>query len=163
MVKQTRTVGAVALMAVCAACAGHSSSGPAVQLTPATAKWSGSLVTMSGSPSGARSTKVNGTVVMIADPSYPSRTKIDMQIGYTQRNASVNWALLTERCGAGAPVLPITSFSPIDVGPSGRTTVSETLPLEIPTSGNYHVNIYAGRQASQADVVGCAELKVSTK
>jgi hypothetical protein len=107
---------------------------------------------------------VDGSVKMIADPSSPTHTRIDISIGFPKTNASVRWALVPDRCGSGGvPVLPINSFTPIDVGPSGRGQVTAIIPMELPTQGTFHVDIYGGQRASQFEVTACSDLKLSAK
>jgi len=166
MYKQSRAVGAVALLAVCAACAKHS-GGPALALTPAEAKWSGAILPKeqnSGQAAASRRTLINGQVDMVADADYPTRTRIDITIGTPVTNSTVLWALVPDRCGTGGvSVLPVNAFPPIEVGPSGRGEVSAVVPFQLPTQGNFHIDIYESRRATLADVQACAELKLHAK
>lgn len=166
MYKQARALGTALVAVACAACA-KSSAGPTMALTPAEAIWTGQLQPTeqnSGQAAASRRTMIDGRVEMVADKDFPDRTRIDVTIGTPNRNSSVTWALVPDRCGTGGvPVLPSSAFSPIEVGPSGRGEVAVTLPLELPTQGSYHVDIYEGRSATLAAVQACAELKMHAK
>lgn len=174
MFRQSRVIGAAAAVVLCAACSKQQTAGtagaaasPAVSLRPSEARWTGTILPTSqnsGQAFGSRRTQINGQVTMVADRDYPNRTAIDISIGTPASNSSVLWALVPERCGTnGAPVLSINSFSPIEVGPSGRGEVKVVIPFELPTQGAYHVDVYEGRRATLADVQACAEMKLLAK
>ena len=166
MYKQSRAIGTALVAVVFAACA-KSTAGPAMALTPAEAIWTGQLQPTqqnSGQAGASRRTMIDGRVEMAADKDYPSRTHVDVSMGTPNRNTTATWALVPDRCGTGGvPVLPPSAFSPIEIGPSGRGEVTVVLPFELPTQGNYHVNIYEGRSADLAGVQACAELKMHAK
>ena len=166
MYKQSRAVGTALVAVACAACS-KAAPGPVVALTPAEAIWTGQLQPTeqnTGGVEASRRTMIDGRVVMQADKDYPTRTTIDVSMGTPNRNSSVTWALVPDRCGTGGvPVLPPSAFSPIEVGPSGRGEVTVVLPFELPTQGSYHVNIYEANTASLAAVQACAELSMHAK
>lgn len=166
MYRKSRAVGAAALVVVCAACAKHSGNAPS-GLRPEEARWSGMIQPTyqnSGATAASRRTNIDGTVDLVADKDYTSRTKVDITLGTPVTNSTVSWALVPDRCGTGGvPVLPVDAFTPIEVGPSGRGEVSVIIPFELPTSGTYHVDIYEGARATLADVQACAELRIHAK
>lgn len=166
MHRKSRAISAAALVAACTACATQTTSAP-MNLTPMQAIWTGSIQPTnqnSGEATASRRTMINGDVSMVADKDYPERTEVHITLGTPTTNSSVSWALVPERCGTGGvPVLPVSSFSPIDVGPSGRGEVTVGIPFTLPTSGAYHINIYEGQRAELADVQACAELTLHAK
>lgn len=76
---------------------------------------------------------------------------------------NVSWGLVVGNCGtAVAPVLPVTTFPPVELSSNGRGEVTATIPFEFPTGGVYHVDFYAGRSAGLPSVIACASLKHRT-
>ena len=89
-----------------------------------------------------------------------SRTSISIFLSTPESNRSISWALVTGRCGAiEAPVLPVNSFAPLEIGSDGRVEATTHIPLQMPTDGSYHIDFYSGNTARLTDVVACADLK----
>jgi hypothetical protein len=59
--------------------------------------------------------------------------------------------------------MPLSNFPELNVGGAGRAQVVATLPVELPTSGAYHVEVYRDRQGGAESVVGCGNLKYSAR
>jgi hypothetical protein len=76
-----------------------------------------------------------------------------------QTVTSLQWAVLPGRCGAATlPVLGFDQFATLDVSPSGRAQLDVEIPLALPQTGQYHVNVYSG--GNQLDhVITCATLR----
>lgn len=77
-----------------------------------------------------------------------------------QNSTSLNWAVLTGRCGSGSlPILGVEQFPVIDVGTNGRGQLNGEMALALPASGAFHLNVYwsGGRQLN--DVMTCANLR----
>jgi len=118
----------------------------------------------SGQATASRRTMINGDVTMVADKNFPQRTQIHITLGTPNTTSTVSWALVPDRCGTGGvPVLPVSAFSPIEVGPSGHGEVTVVIPLVLPTDGSYHVDIYEGQRAELAAVQACAQLRLRAK
>lgn len=81
--------------------------------------------------------------------------------GPASDSRNVSWGLVVGRCGTAAPpVLPVTTFPPVELSSTGRGEVTATIPFAFPTAGEYHVDIYAGRRAGLQSVIACANLKL---
>jgi len=92
----------------------------------------------------------------------PSLSKVSITFSYGGPERSLSWAILFGNCGTGSmTLLPISNFPEIEVGSGGHADVEATLTLELPTSGNYHLDIYRDRQGSPESVVGCGNLRYS--
>jgi hypothetical protein len=90
----------------------------------------------------------------------PQRTTVSLAVSTAiQQPTSLRWALLPGQCGAGSlPLLGFEQFPPLDVTSSGRAHLEVELPLPLPQSGNYHVNVYSGG-VQLDDVLTCATLR----
>ena len=101
-----------------------------------------------------------GNVSMSRWEDDTSRTSISIFLSTPESNRSISWALVSGRCGAiEAPVLPVNSFEPLQVGSDGRAETTTHIAFETPTDGSYHVDFYSGNSARLTDVVACADLK----
>lgn len=93
-----------------------------------------------------------------------SRTSISIHLSTPESNRSISWALVTGRCGAiEAPVLPVNSFEPLEIGSDGRGETTTHIAFQTPTDGSYHIDFYSGNSARLTDVVACAEMKRMTR
>ena len=164
---------AAVVVAAVAACVSHSGTphpgdGPEPEnVSPSQLRWAGAIKPVErsmGVVGQVRPVMMNGTVVMIRDVDDSSRSHINITLSSPNANQSVSWALLTDRCGTGTvPVLPVNNFQPLDVGSGGRAEGSTTIPFSFPTSGTFHLDIYAGTRATLSDVIACADLTLGAK
>jgi len=88
-----------------------------------------------------------------------NRTRARVTVSTDVRNASqMQWALVPGRCGSGAlPMVALQRFPVIEIGSNNRGEIDMEMPLTLPTSGSYHVNIYNGGTQLN-NVVSCANL-----
>jgi hypothetical protein len=169
MYRRTSIVGiATAVVLGTVACASHSANQQALsRLLPEQLQWTGSIRPVehsSGAVEPSKRTAMNGTVRMVQDPGNRDHSRIDVTLSSPRGNTTMSWALVSSRCGsAGLPVLPLTSFQPLDLGSSGRGETSVSIPFSFPTQGSYHVAVYSGNRASLNDVIACAQLKLDQK
>jgi hypothetical protein len=76
----------------------------------------------------------------------------------------LRWSLAPSRCGSSSlPLLSVDQFPTIDVSSSGQGKLSADLPVTMPTSGQYHVDIYWTTGTDRADVMACADLKAKSR
>jgi hypothetical protein len=77
----------------------------------------------------------------------------------------LSWGILFGGCNsASLPVEPISSFPEIDVRTGGgRGQASASLSVELPKSGQYHIDVYSERDGSAESVIGCGNLRYSTR
>lgn len=126
--------------------------------------WTGSLQPIqqaSGSLGPTGQNKAFGTVTLSSKGT--TRTAISITVSTPLTNAaSLNWAVLSGRCGSGSlPLVGIERFPLIEVGNNGRGQLETDMALELPQSGSYHVNIYWGTGQQLSDVMTCANLRRS--
>ena len=89
-----------------------------------------------------------------------SLSKVEVVYTYTGSEKFLSWAILPGSCGTGSlPVLPMANFPEINVGGGGRGQVTAQIPLDLPMSGSYHIDIYRDRRASMDNLVACGNMK----
>ena len=116
------------------------------------ARWSGNFqpVQIRSSSVGMRiQSRIYGTAELAPVEGNPSRSRARLRFSVQTDGTSftVQWALVSGRCGSGAiPVAPLENFPVIEVGSNGRAQLDDELALQLPSSGDYHVNVYLGGQ-----------------
>lgn len=90
-----------------------------------------------------------------------NRTRVRMTVSTDVRNASqMLWAIVPGRCGAGSmPIAGVQTFPVIEIGNNGRGELDMEIPITLPTTGTYHVNVYNGG-IQLNNVVSCGNLTV---
>ena len=90
----------------------------------------------------------------------PSLTNIALVFNYTGQERFLSWAIVAGSCGTPAlPVIPMSNFPELSVGGGGRAQVNGSLPLDLPTNGSYHVDVYRNRQGGMDALVACGNMK----
>lgn len=90
-----------------------------------------------------------------------NRTRVRMTVSTDVRNASqMLWAIAPGRCGSGSmPIAGVQSFPVIEIGNNGRGELDMEIPITLPATGTYHVNVYNGG-VQLNNVVSCGNLTV---
>lgn len=163
---------AAAAAAACASANKTSGAQPLIvsnqgQPAPLTVQWSGKFANttkQSGDLTGARgNTGISGDVRLTA------LTAEQIQAAVKVQNAKADagdllWAIVPGGCGSNAlPALAVTQFPPISINSFGRGEVTGPVNMPLPTSGQYHVNLYLGHGGDESDVYSCANLKMETR
>ncbi len=92
----------------------------------------------------------------------PSLTTMNLIFTYTGTERALAWAILPGSCGTPAlPVVPMSSFPELNVGGGGRAQVTTSLPLELPSTGTYHIDVYRDRRGGTDALVACGNLRFS--
>ena len=145
------------------ACATPQSTTSGGTTAPSASAWTGSFQATqerTGVLAPTRLQQASGTVRLRASERDLQRTSVSLVVATAvQEAASLPWAVLPGRCGAGSlPILGFDQFPPLDISSSGRGQLEVDIPLPLPQSGSYHVNVYYG--GTQIDnVVTCANLR----
>jgi hypothetical protein len=138
--------------------------GAGAQDAPRQVRWSGNFqpVQIRSSSVGIRiQSRIYGTAELASVEGNAARTRARLRftVQTTSGSFTVQWAVLSGRCGAGSlPVIPIESFPVMEVGSNGRAQLDDEVALELPQTGDYHVNVYLGGQ-NLDNVITCANLK----
>lgn len=153
--------GAGVLATACASSSSTTSEGP--EPTTPVSEWTGSFQATqerTGVLAPTRLQQASGTVRLRPSVRDPQRTSVSLVVSTpVQEPTSLRWAVLPGRCGAGSlPLLGFDQFPPLDVGSNGRGQLDVEIPLALPQSGSYHVNVY--HRGTQLDnVLTCATLR----
>src|SRR5688572_28664762 len=101
--------------------------------------------------------KTTGTIRLTE--TAPERMRVQLSLSTTLNNAeSLQWAVVPGRCGSNMmPIVALSRFPVIEVGPNGRADVNLEIALAMPATGNFHVNVYRGGQSLQS-VLSCGNL-----
>lgn len=94
----------------------------------------------------------------------PTISTVNLTFTYSGQERDLNWALVAGNCGMAAlPLIPIANFPELNIGSGGRAQVTATLPIDLPQSGTYHVDIYKDRNGNPASLVGCGNFRYTSK
>jgi hypothetical protein len=126
-----------------------------------TIRWSGTLQPTqqrTGMAAPTSQNKAYGSVFLAQIG--PARTRIRLNVSTPIQSSGVlQWAMHTGRCGSGTlPIVGIERFPVIEVGTSGRGELDAEMPLSLPETGRFHVNVYVGGQQLN-NVLTCANLR----
>ncbi|MEP6691174.1 MAG: hypothetical protein ABJD07_08450 [Gemmatimonadaceae bacterium] len=120
----------------------------------ANTRWRASLVTPA---SLAGAVQMNGTAIM-----QPGRTTgttdLSLNIGNATPGGLHPWQVRRGQCGMDEGVVASAeSYKPVKIGDNGRGSVTATIPMLTPTSGNYFVTVQASAANSET-IVACGNL-----
>lgn len=89
----------------------------------------------------------------------PTRSSVNLVYNYSGSERDLSWAILYGSCGnATLPLMPMSNFPELEVT-AGQANFNSMLSLELPVSGEYHVQVYKDRRGGEESVVGCGNLK----
>ena len=131
-------------------------------------RWEGGIRPMEQRTGAAEPTKpaalFEGSVQLTRSGGDISRTYVHIHLSTPGNGSSIYWALASGRCGnVETPVLPISSFNPLEVSANGSIESTEEIPFEFPTDGMYHLDIFGGHSARLTEVIACANLTYKEK
>jgi hypothetical protein len=131
-------------------------------VTPALIQWSGSFQAIQQQAGNADAPRgrnnATGRIVLTSSSSNSLRARITLT-GGASTSQYFHWALVTGRCGSPAlPLLTVNQFPDISMS-NGRGQVDAEVPIALPTSGTYHVDVFWTNGQDQADVMTCANLR----
>jgi hypothetical protein len=154
-------VGAAGFLA--AGCASSPSAANESAAPPSSSGWVGTFQPTqerTGVLAPTRLQQAGGTVRLRQSVRDPQRTTVALAVSTAlQEPTALRWAVLPGRCGAGSlPLLSFEQFPPLDVTSSGRGQLEIDVPIVLPESGSYHVNVYHGG-TQITNVLTCATLR----
>ncbi|HWZ60059.1 MAG TPA: hypothetical protein VNW46_13875 [Gemmatimonadaceae bacterium] len=114
-------------------------------------KWTATLA-----PQG--SSKIAGTATVAPDGA--SKMTVTVSITGGDPNATYPWHVHTGKCTAGPVYGPGSAYKPIKADASGAGTVTVTVPVASPESGDYHVNVHKS-PSDMGTIVSCGELTMA--
>jgi hypothetical protein len=94
----------------------------------------------------------------------PTLSVVDLTFTNGGDEKDLTWAIILGRCrSAGMPIAPVSSFPEIDASGGGAARVRATLSIELPKSGQYHIDVYKDRAGGEESLIACGDLKYSAK
>lgn len=140
-------------------------------LGPALLQWSGRFraqVVQSASLSSPTTTRsgASGSVMLTAPD--PSETTVHLTVSLPQFSTEpvqLYWTVSSGSCGSNSiPLVSVSQFPQIAVN-SGHGNLDASLPFAMPTTGDYHVNIYdnGADGRDESGVITCASLKLERR
>jgi hypothetical protein len=105
-----------------------------------------------------------GTVVLVADGPKQMHVRMDVSISNNDP-VRLPWAIASGDCGSNAlPLMTVAQFPELTAS-NGRATLDASLPLPMPVTGSYHVNVFnpGTYGADEADVMICAPLTLKRR
>jgi hypothetical protein len=143
---------------------GAATPSTSVATTSGMGRWSGRISSVTQNRADiAQSTRDNSYGSAEWTPaSGPTLSSVNLVFTYAGQDRDLYWALVTGSCGTTAlPLLPLANFPDLNVGSGGRAQVTTTLPIELPATGTYHIDIYRDRSGGPETLVGCGNLRYS--
>lgn len=155
-------MGALGMMA----CAKQAPAGSAPEAIGENARWTASIQSVMQSRGDvAQSTRDRsyGSATWTHGES-PSLSSANITFTYAGQERFLSWAIVAGSCGSPSlPIIPMSNFPELNIGGSGRAQVTTSLPVDLPTNGAYHVDIYRSRQPTLDALVACGNLKFVNK
>lgn len=127
-------------------------------------RWEASLrptMQRSGRLTATARNTTTGTVFM--SQAGQDRIRVRLMVGTSYHDGSdLKWAIVPGRCGSSMmPIAPVDQFPTIEVSANGRGELDRVLPLTLPATGQYHVNVYRGGFGYLENVLTCGNLSRS--
>ncbi|HUR92228.1 MAG TPA: hypothetical protein VMY38_06085 [Gemmatimonadaceae bacterium] len=127
-------------------------------------RWEASLrptLQRSGRLAATARNKTTGTVFMSQAGQDRVRVRLTVATSYHD-GSDLKWAIVPGRCGSNMmPIAPVEQFPTIEVSANGRGEMDRVLPVTLPASGQYHVNVYRGGFGYLENVLTCGNLSRS--
>ena len=150
-----RTVGLIVSALALASCGGRQ----AVEINPNTqslaTRWNG---TLSSPPELAGVSSIAGQGWMGTDPKNADQTQAHVNISNAVPGGLHPWHVHRGQCGQDQGVLgPADAYRALKVDGDGRATSDATLPIPLPKTGSYFVNVHASAR-NMGTIIACGNL-----
>ena len=138
-----------------AACGGHR----AVEINPQEqaggSRWNATLATPAAL-SGAMNLRGRG--MWGSEEGNASRSRAQVDIANAVPGGDHPWHVHQGQCGSNGPIVgPATSYRSLEVNGDGKATATADLPVAMPTSGQYYINVHASAN-NMATIIACGNL-----
>jgi hypothetical protein len=118
-------------------------------------RWNATLATSSQL---AGAVQVKGMGWMAGDDRDNARTRAFAAIENAVPGGEHPWHVHLGRCGSDRGIFgPAKAYDPLRVGGDGRAEASAVLPVPVPTSGEYFINIHASVN-NMRTILACGNL-----
>jgi hypothetical protein len=152
---QARTLAMVLLASALSACGGRQS----VEIDPSAQssanRWNGSLSTPAEL---AGALQLRGQAWMGANEENADQTRAHAEISNAAPGGVHPWHIHRGRCGSDQGIFgPADAYEPLEVNGEGRSSSTAELPVALPKTGSFFVNVHASRQ-NMGTIVACGNL-----
>lgn len=118
-------------------------------------RWNGTLSTPAQL---AGALQIRGLAWMGADQEDADETRAYAEISNAAPGGEHPWHVHRGRCGSDQGILgPADAYEPLEVDGEGRAKATAELPMALPKTGSFFVNIHASRQ-NMSTIVACGNL-----
>lgn len=118
-------------------------------------RWNGTLSTPA---SLAGALQIGGRSWMGADEKNSGETQAHVEIANAAPGGVHPWHIHRGRCGADQGIVgPTDSYKPLKVSNDGRATGKASLPMALPRTGEFYVNVHASA-SNMGTAVACGNL-----
>jgi hypothetical protein len=120
---------------------------------PVSSRWNGTLATP---PNLAGALQIRGTAWMASVGA--SQTRVYVSIANAAPGGNHPWHVHIGQCGANGDVLgPASAYPPLHVNGDGTASATANLPIAMPTSGSYYINVHASAD-NMGTIIACGNL-----
>jgi len=138
-----------------AACGGHRPVEIDPQQEVVGTRWNATLATPA-QLTGAMN--VRGKGWWAPEDGNPSRSRAEVDIANAVPGGDHPWHVHQGQCGDNGPIVgPATSYRSLEVNNDGKATATADLPVAIPTSGQYYINVHASAN-NMGTIIACGNL-----
>jgi hypothetical protein len=118
-------------------------------------RWNGTLSTP---PELAGVSDVRGQGWMAGDPKDPGQSRAHVDISNAVPGGRHPWHIHRGQCGSDQGVFgPADAYKPLEVADNGKASETAVLPLALPKTGSYFVNVHASAR-NMGTIVACGNL-----
>jgi hypothetical protein len=143
-----------------AGCGGHRAVEIDPQQQAVGSRWNATLATPAGLL-GAM--EVHGTGWWGPEEGNPGRSRAAVDLTNAVPGGNHPWHVHQGECGSnGAIVGPASSYRPLEVNGDGKATANADLPVAMPTTGQYHINVHASPN-NMGTIIACGNLAPPTR
>jgi hypothetical protein len=144
--------GALALLA---ACGGHRQLEMDAEGELVASRWSATLSTPTAL---AGAMQIRGRGWWAEQRGEPTRSQAHVEITNAVPGGDHPWHVHQGQCGSnGAIVGPATAYRSLEVNKDGRAMATTDLPVAMPRTGQYHVNVHASAN-NMGTIIACGNL-----
>ena len=147
--------GLTAFVLALASCGGRQP----VEINPDTqslaTRWNG---TLSAPPELAGVSQISGQGWMGGDDEDRSRTRAHVEISNAVPGGQHPWHVHRGQCGSDQGIFgPADAYEPLKVEGNGRAQETAVLPVSLPRSGSFFINVHASSR-NMSTIVACGNL-----
>jgi hypothetical protein len=137
------------------ACGGHRPVEIDPQQQSAGSRWNATLAT----PAALRgAVNLRGRGWWASEQGNASRSRAQVDIANAVPGGDHPWHVHQGQCGSNGPIVgPATSYRSLEVKGDGKATATADLPVAMPTSGQYYINVHASAN-NMATIIACGNL-----